>query len=71
MPSRQPRCQGLSSYRLGRARREKNLSSLAQGGKMIDPGNEVGPRDWNKYILESSAPCKPHPLKTEKDIWRV
>ena len=31
----QPRSQGLSSYRPGRARR------LALGGKMRDPGNEV------------------------------
>ena len=34
----QPRSEGLSSYRLGRARRD----SLAPGGKMRDPRNEVG-----------------------------
>ena len=32
--------QGLSSYRLGRARRDL-LSSLAPGSKMREPGNEV------------------------------
>ena len=36
----QTRSQGLSSYRMGRARRDP-LSSLAPGGKIRDLGNEV------------------------------
>ena len=36
----QPRSQGLSSSRPQREKRD-SLSSLARGGKMRDPGNEV------------------------------
>ena len=43
--------QGLSSYHLGRVRRDP-LSSLAPGGKMRDPGNEVG-ASISKVALDS------------------
>ena len=58
--SNQPRSQGLSSYRPGRARRE-GLSSLALGGKMRDPENEVdeqceaGKKLHNKMIVGETA----------------
>ena len=52
----QPRSQGLSSYRLGRARRDRH-SSLARGGKLRDPGNEVDLRAACSLFIVNAGVC--------------
>ena len=47
----QPRFQGLSSYRPPRV---FALGEFPGGGKMGDPGNEVGKRSFSKTLLACS-----------------